>query len=41
MNRKPRPTKSAYQIEEEYKIAIEIRDRQLAETKKIIENHKN
>ena len=26
---------------EEYKIAIEIRDTQLAHTKKILENHKN
>ena len=56
MNRKLRPTKSAYQIEEEqidalledvetnleeYKKAIEIRDRQLADAKKILENHKN
>ena len=55
MNRKLRPTKSAYQIEEEqinvlledvernleYKKAIEIRDRKLADAKKILENHKN
>ena len=55
MNRKLRPTKSAYQIEEEqinvlledvernleYQKAIEIRDRQLADAKKILENHKN
>ena len=51
MNRKLRPTKSAYQIKEEqinflledvkrnleeYKKALEIRDRQLADAKKIL-----
>ena len=53
MNRKLRPTKSAYQIKEEQikflledvernleKKAIEIRDRQLANTKKILKNAK-
>ena len=53
MNRKLRPTKSAYQIKEEQikfllddvernleKKAIEIRDRQLANAKKILKNAK-
>ena len=55
MNRKLRPTKSAYQSKEEqinflldhiernleeYKRAIEIRDRQLPDTKKILKNAK-
>ena len=55
MNRKLRPTKSAYESKEEqinflldhieinleeYKRAIEIRDRQLPDTKKILKNAK-